>query len=46
MTRDDDRPLTEAERFPLLTERGRKLMEWMWEHPHAPRFVGRCGDRL
>ena len=45
MTRDDERPPTGAERFPLLTERGRKLKEWMWHQLHAPRFVGRCGDR-
>ncbi|HXG65860.1 MAG TPA: capsule biosynthesis protein CapK [Blastocatellia bacterium] len=38
--------LTDEERFPLLTQEGRRLLEWMWEHPHAPRYNHRCGDML
>jgi phenylacetate-CoA ligase len=41
-----DAPLTDEERFPLLGEEGRKLLLWMWEHPHAPRYNFKCGDRL
>ncbi len=41
-----DASLTEEERFPLLTEGGRQLLHWMWEHPQAPRFNFPCGDRI
>lgn len=41
-----DAPLTDEERFPLLSEEGRKLLLWMWEHPHAPSYNFKCGDRL
>ncbi|HEY9787314.1 MAG TPA: hypothetical protein V6D17_18125 [Candidatus Obscuribacterales bacterium] len=42
----DDRPLTDEERFPLLSEAGRKLLLRLREHRHAPRFNHQCGDRL
>ncbi|MBM2849383.1 MAG: AMP-binding protein, partial [Anaerolineales bacterium] len=38
--------LTDAERFPLLTDEGRRLLQWMREHPHAPRYTAQCGNRL
>jgi phenylacetate-CoA ligase len=38
--------LTTAERYPLLTEAGRAMLRWLYEHPHAPRFNHHCGDRL
>jgi phenylacetate-CoA ligase len=41
-----DRPLTEAERFPLLSEAGRRRLRWLQEHPHAPRWLHQCGERL
>ena len=41
-----DAPLTDAERFPLLTERGQSTLKWMREHACAPRFNHNCGDRL
>jgi len=41
-----DRPLTEAERYPLLTDRGRRLLHRMNEHAAAPAFNHICGDRL
>jgi hypothetical protein len=41
-----DRALTDRERFPLLTEAGRERLRWLEEHPHAPRYNHRCGDRL
>jgi phenylacetate-CoA ligase len=39
-------PLTDAERFPLLTDDGRRLLKRLREHPHAPRYTAQCGNRL
>ncbi len=39
-------PMTDAERFPLLTDEGRRLLQWMREHPHAPRYTAQSGNRL
>lgn len=41
-----DRSLTDAERHPLLTVEGRRLLDRLLEHPQAPRYNHRCGDRL
>jgi phenylacetate-CoA ligase len=41
-----DAPLTEAERFPLLTDRSRAMLRRLQQHPHAPRWTYQCGDRL
>ena len=41
-----DRPLTPAERTPLLTEAGEKRLLWLREHESAPRYNRECGDRL
>ena len=38
--------LTEIERYPWLTDDSRRLLEWLHEHPHAPRYNHHCGDRL
>jgi phenylacetate-CoA ligase len=38
--------LNEAERYPLLTDDGRKLLKWMQEHPNAPKYNYQCGDQL
>jgi phenylacetate-CoA ligase len=38
--------LTDVERFPLLTDDGRRLLKWLREHPHAPRYTAACGNRL
>lgn len=38
--------LTDAQRHPLLDERGARLLNQLREHPHAPRFNWRIGDRL
>jgi phenylacetate-CoA ligase len=38
--------LTQAERYPWLDDDSRRLLEWMHEHPAAPRFNHHCGDRL
>lgn len=41
-----DRRLTDEERFPLLDETGRRMLERLREHRHAPRWTFPCGDRL
>jgi hypothetical protein len=41
-----DEPLTEAERFPLLTGRSRARLRWLQQHEHAPRWTYQCGERL
>jgi phenylacetate-CoA ligase len=38
--------LPDDQRFPLLNDEGRALLERLWEHPHAPRYNFRCGDQL
>ena len=38
--------LSWSERFPDLTDDGRRLLKWLHEHPHAPKFNHRCGDRM
>jgi phenylacetate-CoA ligase len=37
---------TEAARYPLLTDVGRRLLHRLEQHPHAPRYNYYCGDRL
>lgn len=37
---------TDEERYPTLTARGRDLLRQMVEHPCAPRFRNRSGNRL
>jgi len=41
-----DEPLTDRERFPLLTDAGREMLDRLKQHPHAPRFNYSCGERL
>ncbi len=38
--------VTDEQRYPLLTEHGRRMLQWLREHPHAPRYTARCGNRL
>lgn len=38
--------LTDEQRHPLLDEQGAQLLNRMREHPNAPRFNWRIGDRL
>ncbi|MFA6959075.1 MAG: AMP-binding protein [Thermoanaerobaculia bacterium] len=38
--------LTDRERFPLLDEEGARMLSRLRQHPHAPRFNLRTGDRL
>ena len=37
---------TEAERYPTLTDSGRRTLMQMREHPHAPIFRNESGNRL
>lgn len=37
---------TDAERYPTLTDAGRVVLQWMCEHPAAPTFRNRSGNRL
>jgi phenylacetate-CoA ligase len=41
-----DPPVTESERFPLLTDRSRAMLRRLQQHPHAPRWSWQCGERL
>jgi phenylacetate-CoA ligase len=41
-----EEPLTERERFPLLTAAGRDMLRRLRQHPHGPRFNYPCGERL
>src|SRR5882672_3769676 len=38
--------ITDAERYPTLTEEGRRMLEFLREHPHAPIFRNESGNRL
>ena len=37
---------TDSERFPILSDAGRRMLEFMREHPAAPRFHNHSGHRL
>lgn len=43
MTRDT---ITDAERYPTLTEHGRRMLDFLREHPHAPIYRNQSGNRL
>src|SRR4051812_18508029 len=38
--------MTDHERYPTLTDHGRKMLEFLREHPHAPLFRNQSGNRL
>jgi phenylacetate-CoA ligase len=38
--------VTDAERYPTLTEDGRKMLQFLREHPHAPIYRNESGNRL
>ena len=38
--------LSDAELFPLLDDAGREMLRGLREHPHAPRYNWRNGERL
>lgn len=37
---------TDAARYPTLTEHGRRIIQFMREHPHAPIYRNESGNRL
>lgn len=37
---------TDADRYPLLSEAGRRMLEFLREHPHAPIYRNQSGNRL
>ena len=37
---------TDEQRFPTLSEAGQRLLRWLREHPHAPRYTAASGNRL
>ena len=41
-----EREPTDAERFPTLTEHGAQMLDFLREHPCAPVFRNRSGNRL
>lgn len=38
--------ITDAERYPTLTEHGRQMLQFLHEHRHAPIFRNESGNRL
>src|SRR5215470_19161128 len=38
--------LSDEERFPALTDEGRKFLRDLREHPNAPKYNYECGDQL
>ncbi len=38
--------ITDAERYPTLTEHGRQMLQFLREHPHAPIYRNESGNRL
>ena len=38
--------ITDSERYPTLTEEGRRMLGFLREHPHAPIFRNQSGNRL
>src|SRR5205809_1050970 len=38
--------ITDADRYPTLSEHGRQMLEFLREHPHAPIFRSESGNRL
>jgi phenylacetate-CoA ligase len=38
--------ITDAERYPTLTEHGRQMLHFLREHPHAPIYRNESGNRL
>ena len=42
----NDVPLTDQQRFPLLSPSGRQMLERLRQHPAAPQFNYHCGEKL
>jgi phenylacetate-CoA ligase len=46
MASEPDESITDADRYPTLTEHGRALLRSMREHPNAPIYRNESGNRL
>ena len=42
----DARMITDADRYPTLSDDGRKMLEFLREHPNAPIYRNESGNRL
>ena len=42
----DDPSPTDTERYPNLTDHGRRMLDYLREHPHAPIYRNQSGHRL
>lgn len=42
----DDGDVTDADRYPTLSEHGRRMLDFLLDHPHAPLYRNRSGNRL
>jgi phenylacetate-CoA ligase len=42
----DDGEITDADRYPTLTEHGRRMLDFLAQHPHAPIYRNQSGNRL
>jgi phenylacetate-CoA ligase len=42
----DSAGITDADRYPTLTEHGRRMLDFLQGHPHAPIYRNRSGNRL
>lgn len=38
--------ITDADRYPTLTDEGRRMLLFLREHPHAPIYRNESGNRL
>src|SRR5689334_12469488 len=38
--------ITDADRYPTITDAGRKMLRFLREHPHAPIYRNESGNRL
>ncbi len=41
-----EQPITNAHRFPTLTNSGQNMLDFLREHAHAPIFRNQSGNRL
>ena len=42
----DNGDATDADRYPTLSEHGRRMLDFLLDHPHAPLYRNRSGNRL
>lgn len=42
----EDGEVTDADRYPTLSEHGRRMLDFLVQHPHAPIYRNQSGNRL